>query len=86
MHKFHAQHLTYLSETIDEFLDMDLGDISKSESDRYKNDSLLCGRFWRTNPADGEAAPSRGDLPGLAPFSTSKLKQKKKTLVSSLNE
>jgi hypothetical protein len=58
---------------MDEFRDIDFGDISKSESERYKKDSLLCGKFWRTKPADGDAPPSRGLLPGLAPFSTSKL-------------
>jgi hypothetical protein len=64
---------SHLSLAIDEFLDMDFGDISKSLSDLYKKLSLLWGRFWRTRPAEGDAAPSRGLLPGLAPFSTSKL-------------
>jgi hypothetical protein len=63
---------SHLSLAIDEFLDMDFGDISKSLSDLYKKLSLLWGRFWRTRPAEGDAAPSRGLLPGLAPFSTSK--------------
>jgi hypothetical protein len=30
---------------MDELRDMDLGDISKSESERYKKDSLRWGRF-----------------------------------------
>lgn len=67
----------YLSLAMDEFLDMDLGDTSKSESDLYKNDSRRCGKFWSTRPAEGDVPPpSSGDLPGLvpAPFSTSKLK------------
>lgn len=54
-----------------EFLDMDLGDISKSESDRYRNDSRLCGMFWRMSPAAGEALSSGEREP--CPFSTSKL-------------
>lgn len=62
---------THLSLAMLEFLDIDFGDISKSESDRYKNDSLRCGKFCNTSPALGEP-PSRGDrAPG--PFSTSKL-------------
>lgn len=69
---------SYLSLAIDEFLDIDFGDISKSLSDLYKKLSLLCGKFCSTRPADGDAAPSNGLLPGLAPFSTSKL-QKTKT-------
>lgn len=67
----------YLSLAMDEFLDMDLGDTSKSESDLYRNDSRRCGKFCSTRPADGDVPPpSSGDLPGLvpAPFSTSKLK------------
>lgn len=67
---------SYLSLAIDEFLDIDLGDISKSLSDLYRKLSRLCGRFCRTRPAEGDAEPSRGLLPGLAPFSTSKLKTK----------
>lgn len=70
-------YVTYLSLAIDEFLDIDFGDISKSLSDLYRKLSLRWGRFWRTRPADGDAAPSRGLLPGLAPFSTSKLKHTK---------
>lgn len=62
---------------MEEFLDIDLGDISKSLSDLYKKLSRRWGRFWRTSPADGDAAPSKGLLPGLAPFSTSKLKKDK---------
>lgn len=61
----------YLSLAMLEFLDIDLGDISKSESDRYKNDSRRCGRFCKTRPALGEP-PSNGDL-APCPFSTSKL-------------
>ncbi|KAG8327787.1 hypothetical protein J6590_012838 [Homalodisca vitripennis] len=57
----------YLSLAMEEFLDMDFGDISKKDSRRW-------GRFCSTSPAEGEAPPSRGDLPGDAPFSTSKLK------------
>lgn len=68
---------------MDEFRDIDFGDISKSLSDLYRKLSLLWGRFWRTRPADGEAAPSRGLLPGLAPFSTSKLKVIKKLIKQS---
>ena len=30
---------------IEEFLEVDFGDISKSESDLYRNDSRLCGMF-----------------------------------------
>lgn len=64
---------------MDELRDIDFGDISKSLSDLYKKLSLLegVGKVWRTKPpADGEAAPSSGLLPGLAPFSTSKLEKK----------
>lgn len=57
-----------------EFRDIDFGDISKSESDRYKNDSLRCGRFCKTSPALGDP-PSRGDR-APCPFSTSKLRMK----------
>lgn len=70
-------YVTYLSLAIDEFLDIDFGDISKSLSDLYRKLSLRWGRFCRTRPADGDAAPSRGLRPGLAPFSTSKLKRDK---------
>ena len=56
---------------MDEFLDVDFGDISKSESDLYRNDSLRAGRFWSTRPG---LEPSNASRPGLAPFSTSKLK------------
>lgn len=68
-----------------EFLDIDLGDISKSESDRYKNDSRRCGRFCKTNPALGEP-PSRGDR-APCPFSTSKLwnKGKKTRLIDNVD-
>lgn len=51
---------TYLSLAILEFLDIDFGDISKSESDLYRNDSRRCGRFCRTKPALGEP-PSSGE-------------------------
>ena len=80
-HTEHDQNSTYLSLAIEEFRDIDFGDISKSESDRYRKDSRLCGRFWRTKPADGDAPPSSGLLPGLAPFSTSKLQQNQITLM-----
>lgn len=63
----------YLSLAILEFLDIDFGDISKSESDRYKNDSRRCGRFCSTRPALGDP-PSRGERAPPGPFSTSKLK------------
>lgn len=63
--------MAYLSLAILEFLDIDFGDISKSESDLYKNDSRRCGRFCNTNPALGEP-PSRGER-APCPFSTSKL-------------
>lgn len=63
---------TYLSLTMLEFLDIDFGDISKSESDLYRNDSRLCGMFCRMSPAAGDALSS-GDLEPC-PFSTSKLK------------
>jgi len=62
---------TYLSLAMLEFRDMDLGDISKSESERYRNDSRRCGKFCRTKPALGEP-PSSGDRAPW-PFSTSKL-------------
>ena len=35
---------------IDECLDADLGDISYSESERYKNDSRRTGRFCNASP------------------------------------
>lgn len=54
-----------------EFLDIDFGDISKSESERYRKDSRRCGKFCRTKPALGEP-PSSGDRAPW-PFSTSKL-------------
>lgn len=54
-----------------ELRDIDFGDISKSESERYKNDSRRWGRFCSTKPALGEP-PSSGDLAPW-PFSTSKL-------------
>ena len=60
----------------EEFLDRDLGESSKSESDRYRKDSRRCGRFWRTRPAEG-LAPSRGLRVAEAPFSTSKLQTNK---------
>lgn len=63
---------TYLSLAMLLLRDMDLGDISKSLSDRYRKDSRRCGRFCSTRPALGEP-PSNGDrAPG--PFSTSKLR------------
>lgn len=58
-----------------ELRDIDFGDISKSESERYKNDSRRCGRFCSTKPALGEP-PSSGDLAPW-PFSTSKLWRRK---------
>ena len=59
---------------MDEFLDIDFGDRSKSLSDLYKKDSLLCGKFAeRMRPDDGLAASMPGLLLGDAPFSTSKL-------------
>uniref|UniRef100_A0A1B0ALX3 Uncharacterized protein n=1 Tax=Glossina palpalis gambiensis TaxID=67801 RepID=A0A1B0ALX3_9MUSC len=67
-----------------ELRDIDFGDISKSESERYRNDSRRCGRFCKTKPALGEP-PSSGDL-AVWPFSTSKLKvnkgKKQKTSIS----
>lgn len=71
---------TYLSLAILEFLDIDFGDISKSESDLYKNDSRRCGRFCSTRPALGDP-PSRGERAPPGPFSTSKLEQTKKLLL-----
>ncbi len=60
---------------MDEFLDIDFGDRSKSLSDLYKKDSLLCGKLAeRMRPDDGLAASMPGLLLGDAPFSTSKLK------------
>jgi len=44
-HTERDQNSTYLSLAIEEFRDIDFGDISKSESDRYRKDSRLCGRF-----------------------------------------
>lgn len=69
-----------------EFLDIDFGDISKSESDRYRNDSRRCGRFCKTRPALGEP-PSSGDL-APCPFSTSKLfkENEKKAKINQLNK
>lgn len=67
---------TYLSLAMLELRDIDLGDISKSESLRYKKDSRRCGKFCRMRPALGEP-PSSGDrAPG--PFSTSKLEKRSK--------
>lgn len=68
---------SYLSLAILEFLDIDFGDISKSESDRYKNDSRRCGRFCSTRPALGDP-PSRGERAPPGPFSTSKLEENNK--------
>lgn len=64
--------ITYLSLAMLELRDIDFGDISKSESERYKNDSRRWGRFCKTKPALGEP-PSSGER-ALWPFSTSKLK------------
>lgn len=63
-----------------EFRDIDFGDISKSESERYKNDSRRWGKFWSTSPVDedGLALPSSGDLAPLCPFSASKLQGERK--------
>lgn len=74
-----AKLRTYLSLAILEFLDMDFGDISKSESDRYRNDSRRCGRFCSTRPALGDP-PSRGERAPPGPFSTSKLECKRKII------
>jgi hypothetical protein len=71
---FYGTHPTSL--VMEEFLEVDLGDISKSESDLYRKDSRRAGRFWRTRPG---LEPSSASLPGLAPFSTSKLKEKKQS-------
>lgn len=68
--------LIYLSLAMLEFLDIDFGDISKSESDRYKNDSRRCGKFCKINPVLGEP-PSIGDR-APCPFSTSKLYNSRK--------
>lgn len=62
---------------------MDFGDISKSESDRYRNDSRRCGRFCSTRPALGDP-PSRGERAPPGPFSTSKLESEKKLSVIDL--
>lgn len=59
-----------------ELRDMDLGDISKSLSDRYRNDSRRCGKFCSTSPALGEP-PSNGERAPW-PFSTSKLQRGRK--------
>lgn len=79
------------SEASDEFLDMDLGDMSGSVS-LYRKDSLRWGMFWRTRAVpDGETAPpslASGLLlrpppawppppPACPPFSTSKLSRQK---------
>lgn len=72
-----STELIYLSLAMLEFLDIDLGDISKSESDRYRNDSRRCGKFCRTSPVLGEP-PSMGER-APCPFSTSKLEQGKQT-------
>ena len=70
-----SRKLSYpASDAIEEFLDIDFGDISKSESDLYRNDSLLCGKCWSTNPGEGPSKWSRA--PGPPPLSTSKLKKK----------
>ena len=62
---------------MDEFLDIDLGDRSKSLSDLYKKDSLLWGRLAeRMRPDDGLAASMPGLRHGEAPFSTSKLQKR----------
>ncbi len=73
----------YLSLAIDEFLDIDFGDISKSESDRYKKDSLRWGKFCSTSPPpEGDEPPgSRDDLSaGLTSFSTSNLQKENKKI------
>lgn len=60
---------------MEEFRDMVFGDVSKSESERYRKDSLrwLWGKEgWSTNP--GLACESMGLRPGEGPFSESKLK------------
>lgn len=67
---------THSSLVVDEFLDMALGDRSKSLSDRYRKDSLrwLWGKLaCRMRPDPGLAWGSRGLRPTDRPFSTSKL-------------
>lgn len=68
-------HVSYLSLAIEELRDIDLGDISKSESDRYKKDSRLCGKFCNTKPPeDGDVPPVSNEAPAAVPsFSTSNL-------------
>lgn len=58
---------------IDECLDADFGDISNSESERYRNDSRLAGMFCNINPDDGFDASKRFRFDGEPVSSTSKL-------------
>jgi hypothetical protein len=70
---------TYCSLVSDEFRDpADLGDSSKSLSERYRNDSRLCGALPTGPPplavSDAPARPLLAPAPPIAdPFSTSKL-------------
>ena len=60
---------------IDEWREADFGDISYSESERYKNDSRRTGIFCRLSPeALTPPAESRRCLFGWPLSSTSKLK------------
>ena len=75
---YETQIQTYptTSDVMEEFLDIDLGEISKSESDLYKKDSLRWGKCCSTNPGLDPSNWSRTPGPPAEPLSTSKLKLK----------